>query len=133
MATRTSHPNGPADLIAISSATAAENPDLVLGYVVWYTIPNLDIKFSKLRREWLYAGLEPVRALEADPKTIDAFKRAVASLKGIERNNQAIDPKTGLTITTITETLAPASASFEQWQSAELSRLMAALHLGTGR
>ncbi len=36
-------------------------------------------------------------------------------------------------ITTITETLAPASDDFEQWQSAELERLIAALHRATGR
>ena len=36
-------------------------------------------------------------------------------------------------ITTITETLSPASATFEQWQVAELSRLQQALHQATGR
>lgn len=36
-------------------------------------------------------------------------------------------------VITITETLAPASESFEQWQVAELSRLAEALHRATGR
>jgi zinc/manganese transport system substrate-binding protein len=36
-------------------------------------------------------------------------------------------------ITTLTETLSPASASFEQWQVAELTRLLQALHSATGR
>ena len=36
-------------------------------------------------------------------------------------------------IATITETLAPASATFEQWQVAQLQRLAAALHQATGR
>jgi len=36
-------------------------------------------------------------------------------------------------VATITETLAPATASFEQWQVAELERLLAALHRATGR
>jgi zinc/manganese transport system substrate-binding protein len=36
-------------------------------------------------------------------------------------------------ITTITETLSPASASFEQWQVAELRSLESALHRATGR
>jgi zinc/manganese transport system substrate-binding protein len=36
-------------------------------------------------------------------------------------------------ITTITETLSPASATFEQWQDAQLTRLMTALHQATGR
>jgi zinc/manganese transport system substrate-binding protein len=36
-------------------------------------------------------------------------------------------------IATVTETLNPASASFQQWQVAELRGLLAALHRGTGR
>jgi zinc/manganese transport system substrate-binding protein len=36
-------------------------------------------------------------------------------------------------ITTITETLSPASASFEQWQVGELRSLESALHRATGR
>jgi zinc/manganese transport system substrate-binding protein len=36
-------------------------------------------------------------------------------------------------ITTITETLSPASATFEQWQDAQLRSLAAALHEATGR
>jgi len=36
-------------------------------------------------------------------------------------------------ISTITETLSPASATFEQWQDAEMSSLLAALHRATGR
>ena len=39
----------------------------------------------------------------------------------------------GIPITTITETLSPASASFEQWQVAELTSLQQALHRATGR
>jgi zinc/manganese transport system substrate-binding protein len=36
-------------------------------------------------------------------------------------------------IVTITETLSPSTASFEQWQVAQLERLIAALHQATGR
>jgi zinc/manganese transport system substrate-binding protein len=36
-------------------------------------------------------------------------------------------------IATVTETLSPASASFEQWQVAQLERLRSALHEATGR
>ncbi len=36
-------------------------------------------------------------------------------------------------ITTITETLSPASATFEQWQVAQLQNLQRALHQATGR
>jgi zinc/manganese transport system substrate-binding protein len=36
-------------------------------------------------------------------------------------------------IATVTETLSPASDSFEQWQVTELEGLIAALHQATGR
>lgn len=36
-------------------------------------------------------------------------------------------------IATVTETLSPASASFEQWQASELEGLQSALHRATGR
>jgi zinc/manganese transport system substrate-binding protein len=39
----------------------------------------------------------------------------------------------GIPVTTITETLTPPTASWEQWQTAQLVRLRAALALGTGR
>jgi zinc/manganese transport system substrate-binding protein len=41
--------------------------------------------------------------------------------------------KKGIEITTITETMTPASASFEQWQVRQLKALQAALHKATGR
>ena len=39
----------------------------------------------------------------------------------------------GIPIATVTETLSPASDSFQQWQVAELEGLMKALHAATGR
>lgn len=39
----------------------------------------------------------------------------------------------GIPVATITETLSPANASFEQWQEAELTSLISALHEATGR
>jgi zinc/manganese transport system substrate-binding protein len=50
----------------------------------------------------------------------------------VQRVNQ-LARAAGIPITTITETLSPASATFEQWQSAELKSLQAALHQATGR
>lgn len=50
----------------------------------------------------------------------------------IQRIN-AICSSRGIPIATVTETLSPASDSFEQWQAAELRGLIAALHRATGR
>jgi zinc/manganese transport system substrate-binding protein len=36
-------------------------------------------------------------------------------------------------VTTVTETLAPANATFQQWQVAQLQRLENALHQATGK
>ncbi len=41
--------------------------------------------------------------------------------------------KKGIPVTTITETLTPASATFQKWQSQQLQALAAALHRATGR
>jgi len=41
--------------------------------------------------------------------------------------------KKGIPISTITETLTPATATFEQWQVRQLRALEAALHRATGR
>jgi zinc/manganese transport system substrate-binding protein len=50
----------------------------------------------------------------------------------VQRVNQ-LAREAHIPITTITETLSPASATFEQWQSAQLKSLMASLHTATGR
>ena len=50
----------------------------------------------------------------------------------VKRLNQ-IAAEAQIPIATVTETLAPASANFEQWQVAQLKGMMAALHKATGR
>jgi zinc/manganese transport system substrate-binding protein len=50
----------------------------------------------------------------------------------VERVN-SLARAAGIPIATVTETLSPASDSFEQWQVAELERLQRALHRATGR
>jgi zinc/manganese transport system substrate-binding protein len=50
----------------------------------------------------------------------------------IQRLNRAARTA-GIPTVTVTETLSPASDSFQQWQVAQLTRLQAALHRATGR
>ena len=50
----------------------------------------------------------------------------------IQRLNRAARAA-GIPTVTVTETLSPASDSFQQWQLAQLTRLQAALHQATGR
>jgi zinc/manganese transport system substrate-binding protein len=50
----------------------------------------------------------------------------------VQRVN-ALARAAGIPITTITETLSPSGASFQQWQVAELMSLQHALHRATGR
>lgn len=50
----------------------------------------------------------------------------------VQRVNQ-LAREARIPIATITETLSPASSTFEQWQSAQLESLMAALRTATGR
>jgi zinc/manganese transport system substrate-binding protein len=78
----------------------------------------------------------------ADKQTVDseATGRAIKvwvynsqnATPDVQRVNQ-LARAAGIPIATITETLSPASATFEQWQDGELGGLMAALHEATGR
>ena len=82
---------------------------------------------------------------DVNARDIQAVQRAVTTraVKVWVYNSQNLTPEVqrvndlaaaaGLPIVTLTETLAPASASFEQWQSGQLERLAAALHSATGR
>lgn len=87
MATTTATPARLRGNIAVSQATADANPDSVLGYIVWFSVPDEDIRLSRLKREWLVAGLDAT-PLPRDQKAVNAFKRAVRSLEGITRNEQ---------------------------------------------
>jgi zinc/manganese transport system substrate-binding protein len=84
-------------------------------------------------------GTEPTAA---DKTTIDK-QIAQRQIKVWVYNSQNSTPdvkritdaarKQGIPVTTITETLAPASASFQDWQSRQLEALAAALAKATGR
>jgi zinc/manganese transport system substrate-binding protein len=84
-------------------------------------------------------GTEPTAA---DKTTIDK-QIADRQIKVWVYNSQNSTPdvkritdaarKKGIPVTTITETLAPASASFQDWQSRQLEALAAALAKATGR
>jgi zinc/manganese transport system substrate-binding protein len=78
----------------------------------------------------------------ADKQTVDtqAQKRQIKvwvynsqnATPDVQRVNQ-LARAAHIPITTITETLSPASYTFEQWQAAELQNLQRALHQATGR
>jgi zinc/manganese transport system substrate-binding protein len=78
----------------------------------------------------------------ADKQTVDrqAEARAIKvwvynsqnATPDVQRVNQ-LARAAGIPLTTVTETLSPASATFEQWQSAEMRSLLAALRKATGR
>ena len=84
-------------------------------------------------------GAEPTAA---DKTTID-HQVATKAIKVWVYNSQNSTPdveriteaarKRGIPVTTITETLTPATASFQAWQVAQLRALRAALHAATGR
>jgi zinc/manganese transport system substrate-binding protein len=78
----------------------------------------------------------------ADAQTVDAQARngqikvwiynSQNATPDVQRVNE-IARSAHVAVTTITETLSPASASFEQWQAAELRSLQQALREATGR
>lgn len=78
----------------------------------------------------------------ADKQTVDRQAEAGAikvwvynsqnATPDVQRVNQ-LSRAAHVPIATVTETLSPASANFEQWQSAQLRSLLQALHRATGR
>lgn len=85
---------------------------------------------------------EGVDVSAADKQTVDAqaqdgqikvwIYNSQNAAPDVQRANQ-LARAAHIPITTITETLSPASATFEQWQAAELRSLQQALHKATGR
>ncbi len=84
-------------------------------------------------------GTEPTAQ---DKSTIDA-QIATKQIKVYIYNSQNSTPDVaaqvkaakaaGIPVTTVTETLAPANATFQQWQVSELQGIEAALHQATGK
>jgi zinc/manganese transport system substrate-binding protein len=91
--------------------------------------------------EFLKAISEGTDPSPADKATID-HQIAAKELKVYVLNTQNNTPdvqaqvdaakRQGIPVTTVTETLSPANASFQDWQSAQLSGLADALHSATG-
>ena len=85
---------------------------------------------------------EGVDVSAADKQTVDrqAEERAIKvwvynsqnATPDVQRVNQ-LARAARIPITTVTETLSPASDTFQQWQAAQLASLRAALHAATGR
>jgi zinc/manganese transport system substrate-binding protein len=85
---------------------------------------------------------EGTEVTASDKQTVDAQARdhrikvwvynSQNATPDVQRINQ-IARAAGIPVVTITETLSPASASFEQWQATELSGLQRALGKATGR
>jgi len=82
MATATATPSRLKGMVGVDDDF--DNP---LGFIVWFSVPDEDIRLSRLKREWLVAGLDGT-PLPKDQKAVNAFKRAVRSLEGIYRNEQ---------------------------------------------
>ncbi|MCU1642833.1 MAG: transporter substrate-binding protein [Nocardia sp.] len=92
--------------------------------------------------EFLKAISEGTDPAPADKATIDA-QIAAKALKVYVYNSQNSTPdvqaqvdaakKQGIAVSTVTETLAPENASFQDWQSSQLTALQDALHQATGK
>jgi zinc/manganese transport system substrate-binding protein len=91
---------------------------------------------------FLKATSEGTDPSAADKATID-HQISAKTIKVYVFNSQNSTPditaqvsaakKVGTPVSTVTETLSPAAASFQDWQSAQLQALQTALQVGTGR
>ncbi|WP_418004582.1 metal ABC transporter solute-binding protein, Zn/Mn family [Mycobacterium sp. PDNC021] len=92
--------------------------------------------------DFLKAISEGTDPAPADKATVDQ-QIASKAIKTYVYNTQNSTPdiaaqvdaarKQNIPVTTVTETLAPANASFQDWQTAQLSALADALHTATGK
>jgi hypothetical protein len=67
----------PRQMVAIS----ADSGVTPLGYIVWYSVPDVDVSVRKLRRVWQLSGLDP-KPLPKAPGEVNAFRRAVRGEEG---------------------------------------------------
>jgi hypothetical protein len=58
-----------------------------LGFVVWFSVPDEDIKLGRLRSKWFESGLDP-KPLPPAQKLVNAFKRAVRQQEGVTINEK---------------------------------------------
>lgn len=56
----------------------------VLGYVVWFSVPDRPVSVTRLRKKWLVSGLDP-RPLPDDPRELYLFQRAMREQEGRQR------------------------------------------------
>jgi hypothetical protein len=56
-----------------------------LGFICWFSVPDEDLKLSRLRRQWVKGGLSD-KPLPPAQKSVNAFKRAVRQQEGITVN-----------------------------------------------
>ncbi|MGI8802401.1 MAG: metal ABC transporter solute-binding protein, Zn/Mn family [Solirubrobacteraceae bacterium] len=91
--------------------------------------------FAKAIAEGAEVTAEDKRAVDAqaDTKQIKVWIFNSQNVTPDVQRVTAIARSRGIPIATVTETLSPASSSFQEWQVAQLRALAAALHEATGR
>jgi NTP pyrophosphatase (non-canonical NTP hydrolase) len=67
----------PRQMVAVS----ADSDVTPLGYIVWFSVPDLDVSVRRLRRVWQLSGLDP-KPLPSAPGEVNAFRRAVRGEEG---------------------------------------------------
>ena len=67
----------PRSMVAVSRDSGVEP----LGYIVWFSVPDIDQPLRKVRKLWQINGLDPA-PLPKEPSNADAFRRAVRAEEG---------------------------------------------------
>lgn len=62
-------------------AVGSQSKLSVLGYLVWFSVPDQPVRIKNLRKQWLIAGLDP-SPLPRDPNALSLFKRAMRDQAG---------------------------------------------------
>lgn len=68
----------------------------ILGFITWFSVPDVSVSLGKLRRTWIIAGLDPV-SLPRDQRAVNVFKRAMREQEGRERQEDGTVIETTVT------------------------------------
>ena len=64
-------------------ATSQRKGAKILGFIIWFSVPDRPLGLARLKKEWQTAGLD-ASALPSDPRELFLFKRAMREQEGRE-------------------------------------------------
>lgn len=86
-------------MVALADGTKVK----VLGYLTWFTVPDEAVPLTRLKKQWVLAGLDP-DVLPKGQKAVNTFQRAVRSVDQRRRTDGAGQPVAETRVDEVSET-----------------------------